>query len=92
MTNHLGDDNNEEKEESFAALLEAYGPGMDADVSVGDKIRGKIISIGKDSVFVDTGTKIDGVVDKAELLDENQELALTEGDMLELYVVALSDD
>ena len=60
MTNHLGDDNNEEKEESFAALLEAYGPGMDADVSVGDKIRGKIISIGKDSVFVDTGTKIDG--------------------------------
>ena len=92
MTNHLGDDNNEEKEESFAALLEAYGPGMDADVSVGDKIRGKIISIGKDSVFVDTGTKIDGVVDKAELLDKNQELALNEGDMLELYVVALSDD
>ena len=92
MTNHFNDENGEEKEQSFAALLEAYSPGADADIGVGDKIRGKIVSIGKESVFVDTGTKIDGVVDKAELLDENRELTLTEGDMLELYIVALSDE
>jgi len=92
MTNHFNDENSEEKEQSFAALLEAYSPGADADIGVGDKIRGKIVSIGKESVFVDTGTKIDGVVDKAELLDENRELTLVEGDMLELYIVALSDE
>jgi len=92
MTNHFNDENGEEKEQSFAALLEAYSPGADADIGVGDKIRGKIVSIGKESVFVDTGTKIDGVVDKAELLDENRELTLTEGDMVELYIVALSDE
>ena len=86
------DDNSEEKEESFAALLEAYSPGENIDLGVGDKINGKIVSIGRDSVFVDTGTKIDGVVDKAELLDKNGELTLTEGDMLELYIVALSDE
>jgi small subunit ribosomal protein S1 len=73
-------------------MLEAYSPGADADMGVGDKISGKIVSIGRDSVFVDTGTKIDGVVDKAELLDENGEITLAEGDMLELYVVALSDE
>jgi small subunit ribosomal protein S1 len=93
MTENIdNDDNAEEKEESFAALLDAYGPGMNADISIGDKIHGKIITIGKDSVFVDTGTKIDGVVDKAELLDENQQLTVEEGDMLDLYVVAVADD
>jgi small subunit ribosomal protein S1 len=93
MTDHLKDENNEEfKEESFAAMLDAYSPGLEADIGIGDKIRGKVISIGKDAVFVDTGTKIDGVVDKVELMDENQRLKLEEGDMLELYVVALTDD
>jgi small subunit ribosomal protein S1 len=92
MTNQFDDENSEEKEQSFAAMLEAYSPGADADMGVGDKISGKIVSIGRDSVFVDTGTKIDGVVDKAELLDENGEITLAEGDMLELYVVALSDE
>ena len=92
MTNQIDDENSEEKEQSFAAMLEAYSPGADADMGVGDKVSGKIVSIGRDSVFVDTGTKIDGVVDKAELLDENGEITLAEGDMLELYVVALSDE
>jgi small subunit ribosomal protein S1 len=91
MGDHTDDDNNEEQEQSFAAMLEAYGPGADADLGVGDKISGKIVSIGKDSVFVDTGSKIDGVVDKAELLDKDGELTLGEGDTIELYVVALSD-
>ena len=92
MTNQFDDENSEEKEQSFAAMLEAYSPGADSDMGVGDKISGKIVSIGRDSVFVDTGTKIDGVVDKAELLDENGEIALTEGDILELYIVSLSDE
>jgi len=92
MTNQFDDENSEEKEQSFAAMLEAYSPGADSDMGVGDKISGKIVSIGRDSVFVDTGTKIDGVVDKAELLDENGEIDLSEGDILELYIVALSDE
>ncbi len=92
MTNHLDDDNNEENEKSFAEMLDAYSPGTDAEVGIGDKIRGKIVSIGRDSVFIDTGSKIDGVVDKGELIDKNGQLALQEGDILELYVVALSEE
>ncbi len=96
MTDHIDDDDNneenEENEENFAALLDAYSPGMETEINIGDKIRGKIISIGKDSIFVDTGTKVDGVVNKAELIDNDQQLELEEGDMLELYVVALTDD
>jgi small subunit ribosomal protein S1 len=76
------------KEDSFADLFEAYSNGMNEDLQLGDKLRGKIISIGRESVFVDTGSKIDGVVDKDELLDENEELPFKEGDILELYVVS----
>jgi len=92
MTDHFNDEHNEEKEESFAALLDAYGGRAEAGIHIGDRIRGKIVSIGKDSVFVDTGTKMDGFVERAELLDENQQMAIKEGDELELYVVALSEN
>jgi small subunit ribosomal protein S1 len=78
------------EDESFADLFESYSAGMNEDVQIGDKIQGEIISIGKDAVFVDTGTKIDGVVDKTELLDENLELPCKVGEILELYVVSRS--
>ena len=92
MTDQFDDDNNEDNEKSFAEMLDDYSPGPDAEVGIGDKIRGKIVSIGRDSVFIDTGTKIDGVVDKGELLDKDGQLALQEGDILELYIVALSEE
>lgn len=76
------------EEESFADLFEAYSQGMSEDLRVGDKLEGKIISVGKENVFVDTGTKIDGVVDRNELLDEKQEFPFREGDVLDLYVVS----
>ena len=81
----------ENEEESFAALLDQYSPESDSDLRVGDKIRGKIISIGDDTIFVDTNTKIDASVERADLLDESGELAYSVGDTVELYVVAASE-
>ena len=81
----------ENEEESFAALLDQYSPESDSDLRVGDKIRGKIISIGDDTIFVDTNTKIDASVERADLLDESGELAYSVGDAVELYVVAASE-
>ncbi len=74
-------------EENFADLLESYTVSKGEDIRIGDKIQGEIISIGKDTVYIDTGLKIDGVVDKEELMDENMEFLYTEGDTLELYIV-----
>ncbi|MGD8294068.1 MAG: 30S ribosomal protein S1, partial [Desulfobacterales bacterium] len=82
MMDPVNEDNNEEIEESFAEMLDAYSPGSDAEFGIGDKIHGKIVSIGRDSVFIDTGTKIDGAVDKAELIGENGQLPFQEGDFL----------
>jgi small subunit ribosomal protein S1 len=80
-----------EESEDFAKLFE-LSPGRDERLRVGDRISGPIIAIGKDSVFVDTGTKIDGVVDSSELLDETGNLPYHVGDALELYVVSLRGD
>ncbi|MDF1590380.1 MAG: 30S ribosomal protein S1 [Desulfobacterales bacterium] len=86
----MSDDINNEKEheeESFADLFESYSAGMKDDLKVGDKIMARIISIGKNSVFLDTGTKVDGVVEGAELLDKDGNMPYHEGDEIELYVV-----
>jgi small subunit ribosomal protein S1 len=80
-----------ESEPSFADLLESYSAGMNENIQVGDKIQGRIISIGSSTVFVDTGTKVDGVVERSELVDEDGQLAAAEGDMLDLYVVAADE-
>jgi small subunit ribosomal protein S1 len=78
--------------EDFAKLFESFTPAIGERLRVGDRIKGPIISIGKDNVFVDTGTKIDGVVDSSELLDENGNFPYQVGDALELYVVSLRGD
>jgi small subunit ribosomal protein S1 len=90
MPDHEKDETNAE-ERSFADLLESYSPGKKEDLQVGDKVKGEIISIGKESVFIDTGAKTDGVVDKEELLDDNGEMPFKQGDELELYVVSVTE-
>ena len=92
MSDFSSDRDHNEQEESFASLLDSYSPPADTEFQVGDKLAGKIISIGKDTVFVDTNTKIDGVVEKKELLDESGQLPFQEGDALELFIVALTED
>jgi len=79
-------------EAEFATLLDAYSPTGKTDMRVGDKVRGKIISISHDTIFVDIGNKIDGVVETAEMLDKNKQMPHKEGDSVELYVVGLSED
>lgn len=90
MTEHEGNGskNGPEEEESFEELFESYMKEMKDDLRVGEQITGEIIAISDDSVFVKTGTKADGVVDKTELLDKEGGLAYHLGDSVTLYVVA----
>lgn len=82
---------NRENEENFADLIESYSDRMSESIRIGEKIKGEIISIGKQFIFIDTGTKIDGVVGKEELLDENGEMPYKTGDVIELYVVSVDE-
>lgn len=75
-------------EKSFAELFESSEMAKTPEFKVGDRIQGRIISVGKDSVFVDTGSKIDGVADKQALLDKSGNLPFKEGDTVTLFVVS----
>nr|WP_321256940.1 30S ribosomal protein S1 [uncultured Pseudodesulfovibrio sp.] len=77
----------EEGEESFAELFEQYSEGGGDNLNIGDKVSGKVIQVGESTIFVDTGTKLDGVVEKAEMLDEEGNCTVSDGDTVELYVV-----
>lgn len=88
----MAEDFSNGESEDFAKLYESFTSGMSESLRVGDRISGTVISISKDSVFVDTGTKIDGVVDSAELLDEEGRLPFQVGDTLELYVASVRGD
>ncbi len=79
-------------EENFADLLEAFSPEARREPRVGDRVKGRIVSIGKESVFVDTGMKIDAVVDRSELVDDQQQLTVAEGEEVELYIAALGEN
>ncbi len=85
------EDPEDSEEMSFEELFNSYDAKIGQELKQGDMVEGKIISIGKSSVYIDTGTKSDGVVDKIELLDENGELPFQANDILKLYVVSLSE-
>lgn len=75
-------------EQSFAELFAASEKEPKPEFRVGDRIKGRIITVGEDLVYVDTGAKVDAVVEKGELADKDGGFSLREGDEVELFVVS----
>ena len=73
-------------EESFAALLEQEqtGPAL----SSGQVVKGRVILIGGDSIFIDVRDKGEGIIDRAELENEQGELDIAVGDEVEATVLS----
>lgn len=78
--------------EDFASLLAQYEErGAGARPKVGDRVQATVVAIGEHAVFVDVGAGVDGVVLREDLLDAQGELAVAEGGVLDLYVVAAGE-
>ena len=75
--------------ESFAALFEQSE--LNFNVEKGAVIQGTVVSIDSDWVTVDTGLKSEGVVDRAEFLNEQRELEVQVGDTVDVVVEALDN-
>ena len=58
----------EEGSEDFAAMFAAQEAGT-VRLQPGQKVTGTIITITGDSVFVDVGIKLDGIMDRKDILD-----------------------
>ncbi len=88
MSDIFGDDGPKKPgaESDFAALFESSQAKLGQNLRVGDKIDSEILSIGKEEVFVSTGTVQDGMVLRKDLLDDDGQFLHSVGDHLSLYV------
>lgn len=65
----------------FERQQEATGGGKDP--KPGDRVSGRVVSIGEDAAFLDVGAKSDAMVALAELRDEEGELTVDVGETVE---------
>src|ERR1700759_1267684 len=72
----------------FAATEQAKTKGANRRPRVGDPIKGTVISIGKDTVFVDVGGKAEGVLERSQVADADGKLLVNPGDSIEARVVS----
>jgi small subunit ribosomal protein S1 len=86
--------------EDFATLFEEFdkqGASRDGQRAPeeGQLVRGRVISIGREAVFVaiegNARPAIEGMLEMAELLDEQGNLTVKEGDIVEARVIEISD-
>ena len=84
----MSDQDTQEKEDfgQILAEFEQDAPAKSADPAVGQKVSGRILSIGEEWGFVDLGTKSEGRIAAAELKDAEGNLTVKEGDTLEATV------
>ncbi|MFZ9889821.1 MAG: 30S ribosomal protein S1, partial [Myxococcota bacterium] len=78
-----------EEKLDFAAMLEQHGGLKPLDLRVGDRVTTRVIRIGKEDVFFDLGPGQDGVMSRGELVDDEGNVTVAEGDEVELFVVSV---
>src|SRR5262245_43342265 len=80
-----------DQDDDFAKMFaesERAAPKGGKRPRVGDVVSGKVISIGKDTVFVDLGGKAEGSLDRAQVSDAEGTLQIKLGDKIDARVVA----
>jgi len=76
-----------EEEKSFAELLDETSL-TPRRYSVGEKIDTTVVKITSEWIFLDLGTKSEGYLDKKELLDDEGNLTVKEGDPIAAYFLS----
>lgn len=89
MVLETGTDANNMDKDDFASLLAATELKR-SSLQPGQKVKGKVIAITRDSIFVDLGIKQDGILDHAEFLDSEGKDTVREGDEVEAWIVSIS--
>ncbi|HXU79961.1 MAG TPA: S1 RNA-binding domain-containing protein [Polyangia bacterium] len=85
----------DDKGEDFEALLKEFdqkGPKRGQGPAVGDLVRGKVLTVGRESVFVALADgRTEGMLELEELRDEEGKVTVKVGDEIEARVAALGD-
>ncbi|MBW4056046.1 MAG: 30S ribosomal protein S1 [Proteobacteria bacterium] len=84
------EETNETEDESFAKLFEQDGKQAERWLEPGQKLTGKVLKIGNEWIFMDTGQKGEGVIERKEFLDSDGNLTVAEGDAITAYFLSSS--
>ncbi|HTQ79880.1 MAG TPA: S1 RNA-binding domain-containing protein, partial [Thermoanaerobaculia bacterium] len=81
----------------FGAILAEFEQAQPSPESTqapkaGDKVSGKILSIGPEAAFVDLGGKAEGMIELAQLKDAEGQLTVQVGDTLEATVTGVDSE
>ena len=80
----------ESEDGSFADLFEQSGKQGKSWLEPGQKLTGKVLKIGSEWIFMDTGQKGEGVIERKEFLDMDGNLTVKEGDAIAAYFLSSS--
>src|SRR5262245_3683092 len=86
----MADAHEEHESEDFAALFAREGARQ--RLEVGQPVKGRILQIGDETVFVDVGAKGEALIDRAELEDEHGRVKVAVGDEIEATVIRAGDE
>ena len=75
-----------------AAAGTSAASGVPATPNVGQKVSGKVLSITGDQIFVDLGTKSEGMIEAAQLRNAEGQLTVKVGDSLDAIVTAIDPE
>ncbi len=73
-------------EKQSADKKKKFRETVGSNISPGKIVYARVVGISHDSVFLDVGAKAEGVIAKSELLDEEGNLTIKEGDRVEARV------
>ena len=76
------------EEGSFAELFEGTLV-KPVQFNPGQKVEARIVKISAEWIFLDLGGKSEGYLDRKELVDEEGELSVKEGDMVQAYFLSV---
>ncbi len=80
----------EDEDGGFAELFEQSNKKTGRWLEPGQKLTGKVLKIGAEWIFMDTGQKGEGVIERKEFLDIDGNVTVAEGDVITAYFLSSS--
>jgi small subunit ribosomal protein S1 len=81
-------ESSEVEDGNFASLFEESTKKTGRWLEPGQKLTGKVLKIGSEWIFMDTGQKGEGVIERKEFLDIDGNLTVSEGDSIAAYFLS----
>lgn len=90
IDDEMMEETGEVEDNSFAELFEESSKNGKRWLEPGQKLTGKVLKIGNEWIFMDTGQKGEGIIERKELLDIDGNITVTEGDLITAYFLSSS--